>query len=83
MTNVQLLLAIGIPSFLVIPSWLSNNSKLTTMEVRLDRRIEDLSSRLDGRINSLADSHHRDMLQMVQALTGLHERVAVVESKQQ
>ncbi len=85
MTNLQLLLSISIPSVLVVLSWISNNVRLSTLEKRvdgLDGRIDALSNRLDGRINSLADSHHRDMLQIMQALTGLHERVAIVESKQ-
>ena len=85
MTNVQLFLTIGIPSILIVLTWVSNISRFAALEKRIDGvdgRIDDLSARLDGSINSLADSHHRDMLQIMQALTGLHERVAVVESKQ-
>ncbi len=82
MTNLQLLLTIGIPSILILLTWLSNNTRFAAMEKRIDGvdgRIDKLSARVDAQ----GDSHHRDMLQIMQALTGLHERVAVVESKQQ
>ena len=49
MTNIQLLLSIGIPSLLVIMSWLSNNTRLSNLE----RRMDSNTDRLDGRVNSL------------------------------
>ena len=89
MTNMQLLLSIGIPSLLVILSWISNNTRLANLEQRLDAG----TNRLDGRINALSDRLDRqiDSLQarmdqrfdyLVDATVKLHERVATVEAKQ-
>jgi hypothetical protein len=67
MTNLQLLLTIGIPSILVILSWLSNSARLAAH----DKRFDDVIS-----------SQHRDALELMRNMTALHERVAVVETKQ-
>jgi hypothetical protein len=44
LTNQQLYLAIGIPSVLVILSWLSNNTRLGHVENRMDRIEDSISS---------------------------------------
>lgn len=67
MTNLQLLLTIGIPSILVVLAWLSNNSRLTAH----DKRFDDVIA-----------SQHRDALEIMRNMTALHERVAVVEANQ-
>ena len=36
MTNMQLLLSIGIPSLLIVLSWLTNNTRFDRIERRLD-----------------------------------------------
>ncbi len=82
MTELQLPLSIGIPSVLVILAWFSNNSRLSTLDKRVDG-VDSHIDRLSTRVDVQADAHHRDMLQILQAITSLHERVAVVESKQQ
>ncbi len=74
MTNVQLLLSISIPSVLVVLAWLSNTTKLTTMETRLNR----LEDRMDRRFDQV-DKRFDDLTGKI---IGLHERVAVVEAKQ-
>jgi hypothetical protein len=74
MTNLQLLLTIGIPSFLVILSWLSNNARLAAH----DKRFEDMSKRFDDVISA----QHKDALEIMRNMTALHERVAVVEANQ-
>ena len=79
MTNLQLLLTIGIPGFLVLLSWVQTNTRLGRLETAIDKTASELTGlRID--INrdmvSLRDSIHRDMV-------SLHERVAVVESRQQ
>jgi hypothetical protein len=60
MTNLQLLLSIGIPSFLVVLSWISNNARFTALEAqiaasenRLDARISAVESRLDAQITAV------------------------------
>lgn len=80
MTNLQSHLSIGIPSVLVIGSWTSNNVRLSALSKRVDSTDKRVDG-VDGRIDSMADSHHRDMLQFMQALTGLHGHVAIVESR--
>ncbi len=67
MTNLQLLLSIGIPSVLVVLAWLSNNARLAAH----DKRFDDVIS-----------SQHRDALEIMRNRTALHERVAVVEANQ-
>ena len=78
MTNVQLLLSIGIPSVLVILGWLSNNARLASLEQRFDR----FETNVEQRFNSVLDASHRDALEIMRAMTALHERVAVVEARQ-
>lgn len=95
MNNVQLLLSIGIPSLLVVLTWLSNNTKLAAFERRLDgiderldtvddrfNRVDDRFNEVNSRFNQVIDAQHRDALEIMRALTALHERVAVVETKQ-
>ncbi len=96
MTNLQLLLSIGIPSVLVILSWISNNQRLSRLEAGLDRTngrleagLDNTNRRLDAGLDSVnkrledarADSH-KDALEIMRSMTALHERVAVVEAKQ-
>jgi len=66
-TNLQLLLTIGIPSFLVVLSWLSNNAR----HAEHDRRFDDVIS-----------AQHKDALEIMRNMTALHERVAVVKANQ-
>ena len=81
MTNIQLLLSIGIPSMLVVLAWLSNNSRLNRVEQRLDR-VDQRFDRVDQRFESVIDASHRDALEIMRSMTAVHERVAVVEAKQ-
>ena len=74
MTNLQLLLTIGIPSLLVVLSWMSNNSRLSTH----DKRFDDV----ERRFNDVITAQHGDALEIMRNMTALHERVAVVETKQ-
>jgi hypothetical protein len=67
MTNLQLLLSIGIPSILVMLAWLSNNARLSAH----DKRFDDVIS-----------AQHKDALEIMRNITALHERVAVVEVNQ-
>ncbi len=78
MTNIQLLLSIGIPSLLVIMSWLSNNTRLSNLE----RRMDSNTDRLDGRVNSLHARMDQRFDYLIDATVKLHERVATVEAKQ-
>jgi hypothetical protein len=77
MTNVQFLLSIGIPSVLVILSWISNNTRLS--------RLETASDALQRRMDDFQRGMHNDMLSFQAALLGemanLRERVAAVEAR--
>jgi hypothetical protein len=74
MTNLQLLLTIGIPSILVVLSWISNNTRLALH----DKRFDDIKKRF----SEVISAQHRDALEIMRNMTALHERVAVVEAKQ-
>ena len=67
MTNIQLMFAIGIPTFTVLVGILLSRSDVAVV------RSEIVALR--GEMVSLRDSVHRDMVM-------LHERIAVVETKQ-
>ena len=88
MTDTQLLLSIGIPSLLVVLSWINNNYRFTAIEKRLDdhdRRFVEMDARfvaIDGRFNDVIAANHRDALEIMRAMTALHERVAVIETRQ-
>jgi hypothetical protein len=96
MTNLQLLLTIGIPSLLIVLSWITNNSRFDRIEKRLDlhdtrfndlqtasdTRFSALQSASDTRFSALQSASHRDALEILRSMTALHERVAVVETKQ-
>jgi hypothetical protein len=96
MTNLQLLLTIGIPSLLVVLSWLSNNARFAAIEKRIealelktdrkfeqiDRKFEEIEQRFERRFQDVITAQHKDALVILQSMTSLHERVAVVEAKQ-
>lgn len=67
MTNTQQLFSIGIPSLLVVLSWITNNTRLSNIERRLDEVVAN---------------NHKDALEIMRSMTALHERIAVVETKQ-
>jgi hypothetical protein len=77
-TNLQLLLSIGIPSLLIVLSWLQQGSRIGRLESALNRHADSVVRRFESirsEMVALRDSIHRDMV-------ALHERVAVVEAKQ-
>jgi uncharacterized protein YdcH (DUF465 family) len=88
MTNEQLLLTIGIPSLLVVLSWINNNSRFDGIDKRLDGhdarfdRADARFDRVDAKIERLTESTRSDALMIMKELTELHERVAVVETRQ-
>ena len=85
MTDIQLLLSIGIPSILVVLSWLSNNSRLSRLENRLDStesRFDRRFDEIEKRLNDIITAVHNDTLEIMRSMTALHERVAVIEVKQ-
>jgi hypothetical protein len=69
-TNLQLLLSIGIPSLLVLLNIALNRSDVSNLRTEMVQLRVDLNRDM----TQLRDSIHRDMI-------SLHERVAVVEAK--
>jgi hypothetical protein len=47
MTNLQLVLTIGIPSLLILVGMFLNNSRSNTLEGRIDRLGSELNARID------------------------------------
>ena len=99
MTSIQLLLSIGIPSLLVVLSWINGNSRhdrtdkrIDDLERRIDKRLDDHERRFEAidrrfdeverRFDTVLAAVHSDSLEIMRTLTNLHERVAVVETKQ-
>jgi hypothetical protein len=85
MTNLQLLLTIGIPSLLVVLSWMSNNARFAANEKRVDALEQKMDRKFDEverRFQDVITAQHRDALEILRSMTALHERVAVVETKQ-
>lgn len=85
MTNVQLWLSVGLPSLLIVLSWITNNTRFDRIEKRLDshdERFGKLEAKMDTRFDAMIAAVHADTLEIMRAMTSLHERVAVVETKQ-
>ena len=70
MTNLQLYLAIGIPSILVILSWVSNSLHFNRIDSRLDRienrvtviegdlrQFYSVTGKLEGRLDEISKKH--------------------------
>ena len=82
MTNPQLLLAIGIPSFMVLLNIVLSRSDIQALRAEMQQLRKDvavdmakLREDLHRDMTQLRDSIHRDMVL-------LHERVAVVKTRQ-
>ncbi len=89
MNNTQLYLAIGIPSFLVLFSLLTNMLQINRLSDKMDRNYETLSVNLDrsyeklsDRMDRLAEQQHKDSLALQGYMIPLHDRMAVIEAKQ-
>jgi hypothetical protein len=94
MNNSQLYLSIGIPSILIVLAWISNRSDVTALRSEMTQLRKDIANDmtqlrkdiasdmaqlrkdLHTEMAQLRDSIHHDMIL-------LHERVAIVETRQQ
>jgi hypothetical protein len=79
LNNVQLYIAVSIPSVLVILGWLSNNTRLAAV----GERIDAVGSTLAGKMDRLEAKMDRRFDGVLDGIGSLRERVAVVESKQE
>lgn len=67
MTNQQLYLSIGIPSFLVILAWASNMAAFFFLNTKIDRHYENFNNQVTTLLNTIH---------------GVSERVTKIEAKQ-
>ena len=82
MTNLQLVLTIGIPSLLILVGMFLNNSRsntlddhIDTLESRMDRMGAELNARIDrlgSELNARMDRMQADLSQFYQTL-GRHD----------
>ncbi len=75
MTNLQLVLTIGIPSLLILVGMFLNNSRSNTLEGRIDRLGTELNARIDrmgSELNARMDRMQADLSQFYQTL-GRHD----------
>ena len=61
MTDLQLLLSIGIPSLLIALSLLSNNTRFTSMDKRLDG-MDNRLNKLDADLREFRVEHRQDLV---------------------
>ncbi|ADW70948.1 hypothetical protein [Granulicella tundricola] len=91
-TNIQLLLSIGIPSALIVLSMIVGsrrdvvlNQRAKTVDEHTDVMPESIEARFDSvdrRFDEVFEALHNRKLAILRNMTDLHERVAIVESKQ-
>jgi hypothetical protein len=94
--NLQPLLYIGIPSILILAgmsfNWSAANGIRSEMkDLRSDVRgdinglrseTNSLRSEMYSKLEDIKVSGHKDALEIMRQMTALHERVAVVETRQ-
>lgn len=71
MSNFQLYLSIGIPTFTVILALL--------ISLFQNKRLSDKIDKLSERINRIAEQHHKDILMLMSEIVRLNDRVAKME----
>ena len=79
--NLQPLPYIGIPAVLILAgmffNWsAANGIRSEVKDVRSE--VKDVRDKLDD----IKDSGHKDALEIMRQMTAMHERVAIVETKQ-
>ncbi len=76
--NLQPLMYIGIPSILILTGIFFNWSAAKDIRSEMNTRFAGVDKKLDD----IKDAGHRDALEIMRQMTALHERVAIVETKQ-
>jgi len=92
MNNLQPLMYIGIPSILILAGMFFNWSAANGIrsEVKdIRSEVKDLRGEMYAKFDKLGEkledvkgANHKDALEIMRQMTALHERVAIVESKQ-
>jgi len=96
MNNLQFSLSIGLPVLFILAGMFLNWSAANGLRGEINSlcaavrgeigslRVEvrgDISS-LRNKLDDVKDANHKDALEIMRQMTALHERVAIVESKQ-
>ncbi len=82
MNNTQLYLSIGIPSLLVVLAWLSNKSDMSALRSEVKGEISGLRAEIRSDMIALRAEMIGLRKEIYEALIPLHERMAVIETKQ-
>ena len=61
MTDLQLLLSIGIPSLLIALSFVSNNARFNSMDKRMDG-MDTRLAKLDADLRDFRNEHRQDLV---------------------
>jgi hypothetical protein len=85
MNNLRFSLSIGLPVPFILAgmflNWSAANglrSEIGSLRAEVRGEIGSLRNKLDD----VKDANHKDALEIMRQMTALHERVAIVESKQ-
>jgi hypothetical protein len=82
MSNAQLYLSIGIPSFLVVLSLLISLFQSNRLADRLDRvsdRFDRQFEKLADKVDRLHEQQHKDVLMLMEQIVTLNDRMAKIE----
>lgn len=71
MNNLQLYIAIGIPSLLVVLNIIQSQ--------RLSDKVDRVAERLNDKIDRLGEQQHKDSMALQSYMIPLHERMARLE----
>ena len=85
MTNLQLLLTIGIPSLLVILSWISGSKRMERIEATMDANFGKVDSKMDrnfARVDDRLDRIDADLRQFYHLTGKLEGRIESLEKQQ-
>jgi hypothetical protein len=85
MSDTQLYLAIGIPSLLVVLNIIQSNrlgDKIDRVTEQLSAKIDRIAEQQSAKMDRLAEQQHKDSLTLQGYMVPLHERMAVIETKQ-
>jgi hypothetical protein len=73
MTNLQLLLSIGIPCLVIALTFVSNNARFNSMDKRMDK--------MDSELRDFRAEHHRDLMSLYADLKQFYGMTTKLEGR--